>query len=214
MLSCIFEVFNSLNIDRTSPPLGHCFNFKVVSSFCCTCTVKHRAFSLWLHFGGVFFSSVPFCCIWITTAVYRKKMVNVLCIITHNLHPRGLDLFKILIKHPHEGLQLWTSRVFTLTNIHSDMNECLSVFIGIVLPTCQHIYWCTEKCHCFLSVCVFVHDPASGHRGCVHRRASILQQPGGHRQPKGSEETQGLSFQEGNWNLQLLLLQHHPGRQA
>lgn len=47
--------------------------------------------------------------------VYRKKSVNVLCIITRNLHLRVLDLFKILIKDPHKGLQLQTCRVFTLT---------------------------------------------------------------------------------------------------
>lgn len=48
----------------------------------------------------------------------------------------------------------------------------------------------------------------------MHRGAAVLQQPGGHRQPQGSEEAQGLPFQEGNRNLQLLLLQHNPGCQA
>lgn len=62
----------------------------------------------------------------------------------------------------------------------------------------------------FLAVC----DPASGHGGRVHRGEALLQQPGGHRQPEGPEEAQSLSLQEGNRDLQLLLLQHHPGRQA
>lgn len=62
----------------------------------------------------------------------------------------------------------------------------------------------------FLAVC----DPASGHGGRVHRGEALLQQPGGHRQPEGPEEAQSLPLQEGNRDLQLLLLQHHPGRQA
>lgn len=137
-------------------------------------------------------------------------MVNVLCIITHNLHPSILDLFKILIKDPYKGLQLWTSRVFTLTlwyewifvSVYKDHYTNLSAHVPVhgEMP--------------LFPVCVFVRDPASGHRGCVYCGAAILQQPGGHRQPQGPEETQGLSFQEGNWNLQLLLLQHHPGCQA
>lgn len=63
---------------------------------------------------------------------------------------------------------------------------------------------------CTFAVC----DPASGHGGRVHRGEALLQQPGGHRQPEGPEEAQSLSFQEGNRDLQLLLFQHHPGRQA
>lgn len=47
-------------------------------------------------------------------------------------------------------------------------------------------------------VYVLVCDPASGHRGCVHCGAFVLQQPGGHRQPEGSKEAQSLSLQEGN----------------
>lgn len=48
----------------------------------------------------------------------------------------------------------------------------------------------------------------------MHRGASLLQQPGGHRQPEGPQEAQSMPLQEGNRDLQLLLLQHHPGRQA
>lgn len=55
---------------------------------------------------------------------------------------------------------------------------------------------------------------ASGHRGCVYRGASVLQQPCGHCEPEGPEEAQGLSLQKGNGDLQLLLFQHHPGCQA
>lgn len=62
----------------------------------------------------------------------------------------------------------------------------------------------------FLAAC----DPASGHGGRVHRGEALLQQPGGHRQPEGPEEAQSLPLQEGDGDLQLLLLQHHPGRQA
>lgn len=54
----------------------------------------------------------------------------------------------------------------------------------------------------------------SGHRGCLHRGAPVLQQPGGHREPKSAEEAQSLSLQEGNRDLQLLLFQHHTGSQA
>lgn len=57
-------------------------------------------------------------------------------------------------------------------------------------------------------------DPASGHRGCVYCGEAVLQQPGGHSKPEGPKEAQGLSFQEGNRDLQLLLFQHHPGREA
>lgn len=48
----------------------------------------------------------------------------------------------------------------------------------------------------------------------MHRGEALLQQPGGHRQPEGPAEAQSLSLQEGNRDLQLLLFQHHPGRQA
>lgn len=48
----------------------------------------------------------------------------------------------------------------------------------------------------------------------MHRGEALLQQPGGHRQSEGAAEAQSLSLQEGNRDLQLLLFQHHPGRQA
>lgn len=54
------------------------------------------------------------------------------------------------------------------------------------------------KCRKVMFFCMFVCGATSGHGGCVHRGASVLQQSGGHRQPQGSEKTQGLSFQEGN----------------
>lgn len=68
-----------------------------------------------------------------------------------------------------------------------------------------------ECCDVMICLCVSV---CSGHGGCVYRGASVLQQSGRHRQPEGPEEAQSLSFQEGNRDLQLLLFQHHTGRQA
>lgn len=70
----------------------------------------------------------------------------------------------------------------------------------------EWMLWSDDLCVC---VC-----PCSGHRGCVYCGASVLQQPGCHRQPESPQEAQSLSLQEGNRDLQLLLFQHHTGCQT
>lgn len=85
--------------------------------------------------------------------MYRKKTVNVLCIITNNLHPSVLDLFKILIKDSNNILQLWASRLC--------YNECVSVFMRTILQTWQH---------CFLCVCLCVTLLADTEDVCIVER--------------------------------------------
>lgn len=50
------------------------------------------------------------------------------------------------------------------------MNEYLSVFIRTIIPTCQHMYQYTEKCHCFLCVCLCVTLPADTEDVCIVER--------------------------------------------
>lgn len=121
----------------------------------------------------------------------------------------------------------------TTKQCHSGRQEPLHSFVNdlMLLPVNVHILTMVvlvrrlinsermlqRKCCGFfflICVCLCVCDPASGHRGCVYCGEAVLQQPGGHSQPEGPKEAQSLSFQEGNRDLQLLLFQHHPGREA